>query len=145
MPDADPKLHRMREEEIREKRGIDILSRLRRALRTLLLVGRSSGDEVAQMLSMNRRTLNRQLMAHGTSFQEVLDEVRLEAACQLLDVTRIPLGEIAASLGYAEPGAQHAPHLMQIHDPSMWPPSPLTLLSYLQGGLTTYLQKRRHA
>ena len=103
MPDADPKLLRMVEEEAREKSGIDIVSRLRRALRMLLLAGKSSGDEVAQLLSMHRRTLNRQMMAHGTSFQKVLDEVRFEAACQLLDVTRIPLIEIAASLGYAEP------------------------------------------
>ncbi len=103
MPDADPKLLRMLEDEAREKSGIDIVSRLRRALRTLLLSGISSGDEVAQLLAMHRRTLNRQLMAHGTSFQEVLDEVRFEAACQLIEFTHIPLSEIAASLGYAEP------------------------------------------
>ncbi len=36
------------------------------------------------------------------TFQQVLDETRFGAACQLLDTTRVPLTEIAASLGYAE-------------------------------------------
>jgi AraC-like DNA-binding protein len=38
----------------------------------------------------------------GTTFQQVLDETRFEAARQLLDYTRIPLTEIAASVGYSE-------------------------------------------
>jgi transcriptional regulator GlxA family with amidase domain len=54
---------------------------------------------------MHRRTLNRRLEAQGTTFQNVLDEVRLESARQLLDVTKLPLIEIAASLGYAESSA----------------------------------------
>ena len=48
---------------------------------------------------MHRRTLNRRLEAQGTTFQKVLDEVRLEAARQLLDVTKLPLTEIAAPPG----------------------------------------------
>jgi AraC-like DNA-binding protein len=78
---------------------------MRRLLRTLLLERKASGDEVAHILSMHRRTLNRRLEAQGTSFQNILDEVRFEAACQLLDATKIPLTEIAASLGYSESSA----------------------------------------
>jgi AraC-like DNA-binding protein len=65
----------------------------------------ASGDEVAKQLSMHRRTLDRRLKTEGTTFQEVLDEVRFEAACQLLDTARIPITEIAATLGYAETSA----------------------------------------
>jgi AraC-like DNA-binding protein len=54
---------------------------------------------------MHHRTLNRRLKAEGTTFQELLDEVRFEAACQLLDTARIPITEIAVSLGYAETSA----------------------------------------
>jgi AraC-like DNA-binding protein len=37
--------------------------------------------------------------------QQLLDEVRFEAPCQLLDTARIPITEIAVSLGYAEASA----------------------------------------
>jgi AraC-like DNA-binding protein len=104
MPEADPARLRSLEKRARAI-DIDLVSQLRRALRTLLLGGKRSGDEVAGILSMHRRTLNRRLQAQGTTFQKVLDEVRFEAACQLLDTTRIPLTEIAASLCYAESSA----------------------------------------
>jgi AraC-like DNA-binding protein len=71
----------------------------------LLLAQGASGDQVARLLLMHHRTLNRRLKAEGTTFQELLDEVRFEAACQLLDTARIPITEIAASLGYAETSA----------------------------------------
>ena len=105
MPEANPRLLRMLEREARERIGINLVLRLRRTLRTLLLAGKSSSDEAAQLLSMHRRTLNRHLQAQGTSFQKVLDEVRFESARQLLDATRIPLDEIATSLGYSEASA----------------------------------------
>jgi AraC-like DNA-binding protein len=54
---------------------------------------------------MHRRTLNRRLRAEGTTFQQLLDEVRFEAACQLLDTASTPITEIAVSLGYAETSA----------------------------------------
>jgi AraC-like DNA-binding protein len=84
---------------------LEVVPQMRRLLRTLLLERKASGDEVAHILSMHRRTLNRRLEAQGTSFQNILDEVRFEAACQLLDATKIPLTEIAASLGYSESSA----------------------------------------
>jgi AraC-like DNA-binding protein len=79
--------------------------RLRRTLRILLLAEAASGDQVARLLSMHRRTLNRRLKAEGTTFRELLDEVRFEAACRMLDTARIPITEIAFSLGYAETSA----------------------------------------
>jgi len=104
MPQADPKRLRQLEERA-QAIGIEFVHQLRRALRTLLLSGQQSGSDVAQMLSMHHRTLNRRLKAAGTTFQKVLDEVRFEAACQLLETTSIPLTEIAVSLGYAESSA----------------------------------------
>ena len=61
--------------------------------------------ELAQTLSLHRRTLSRRLRAQGTTFQAVLDEVRLEAARQLLQGTRTPIEEIAAALCYADVSA----------------------------------------
>jgi AraC-like DNA-binding protein len=77
------------------------VQRVCRALRLTLLQGRNSGDEVAQMLAMHRRTLNRRLKASGTTFQAVLDEVRFEVARELLTDRAIALDDIAAALGYA--------------------------------------------
>jgi AraC-like DNA-binding protein len=79
----------------------EIVQRVQRALRILLLQGRNSGDEVAGMLAMHRRTLNRRLKERGTTFQHVLDDVRLEVARQLLSESDIPLDDVAAALGYA--------------------------------------------
>ncbi len=104
MPEANPKRFKELEAQAQAE-GLGLPIQLRRALRTLLLVGRSSGDEVAGILSMHRRTLNRRLKAEGTTFQAILDEVRFEAACQLLDTTSISLTDIAGSLGYAESSA----------------------------------------
>jgi len=79
----------------------ELIDRLRRSLRVLLLKGVASGDAVADMLAMHRRTLNRRLEALGTTFREVLDDVRFDAACELLAATQLPLDDVAAALGYA--------------------------------------------
>ena len=73
-----------------------------RALRTLLLHGKGSGDDVAQALAMHRRTLNRRLSAEGTTFQQVLDRVRFAVAKEMLEDSQASIPEIAASLGYAD-------------------------------------------
>ncbi|HTL77279.1 MAG TPA: AraC family transcriptional regulator [Casimicrobiaceae bacterium] len=72
-----------------------------RGLRTLLMSGKCSGDDLAQMLSLHRRTLNRRLEDAGTTFQAVLDDVRFEAARQLLLHTNQCMDDIAAALGYS--------------------------------------------
>jgi len=79
----------------------DLVQRVFRAMRVLLLHGNSSGDELASMLSMHRRTLNRRLEAHGTTFREILDTVRFDVARQLLTDSHISLDDVADSLGYA--------------------------------------------
>lgn len=78
-----------------------LLQQVQRALRTLLISGTVSGDAVAQLLAMHRRTLNRRLKDQGTTFQQVLDKVRFEVARQLLGGTRISIDDVAAALGYA--------------------------------------------
>lgn len=82
-----------------------LLQQVTRAVRILMLSDEISGEAAAQALAMHRRTLNRRLKAQGTTFQEVLDRVRAEAACQLLEGTRTSLDDIAATLGYASVSA----------------------------------------
>jgi AraC-like DNA-binding protein len=79
----------------------DLLPQVYRTSRALLLRGRSSGDDVAQLLAMHRRTLNRRLAAQGVTFHEVLDRVRFKVARELLADTDLVMDDIAASLAYA--------------------------------------------
>jgi AraC-like DNA-binding protein len=105
MPEASPERLKILEQQALIIGKGELLSQLRRALRIMLLSGRSSAQEVAALLFLHRRTLNRRLHDQGTNFQQILDEIRFETACQLLDKTRLPLTEIAASLGYSESSA----------------------------------------
>jgi AraC-like DNA-binding protein len=102
---ADSEQFQILEAQAHARDDFGVGFRLRRTLRILLLAQGASGDQVARLLLMHHRTLNRRLKAEGTTFQELLDEVRFEAACQLLDTARIPITEIAVSLGYAETSA----------------------------------------
>ncbi|MFN7244718.1 MAG: AraC family transcriptional regulator ligand-binding domain-containing protein [Dietzia cercidiphylli] len=57
--------------------------------------------EVAGELHLDVRTLRRRLTAEGTSFRQVLDEVRHHRALELL-AQELPVSEIARELGYSE-------------------------------------------
>jgi len=54
---------------------------------------------------MHRCTLSRHLKELGTSFQNLLDEVRFEIARQLLEDSRMEIIQIAALLGYSNASA----------------------------------------
>jgi AraC-like DNA-binding protein len=59
-------------------------------------------ESTAAALKMSPRTLQRRLSDDGTSFQQVLDDVRHAVAVDLIKDPRRPLGEIAFLLGYSE-------------------------------------------
>ena len=99
---ADPRrLQALRRSIGRASNDGDLIPRVMRAIRLLMLRGHVSGEDTATMLLLHRRTLNRRLKARGTTFQAVLDRVRFEAARQLLEMTRLPLDDVASALGYA--------------------------------------------
>jgi AraC-like DNA-binding protein len=98
---TDPAAYRRAEQRVRSAGAPDLMQQVYRGLRRLMLDNRHSGDELAQLLSMHRRTLNRRLKARGTTFQRVLDDVRFEVACDLLANSSAHLDDIAATLGYA--------------------------------------------
>ncbi len=98
---ADAAQRRRALEAVQHAAAPDLLQQVYRALRQLMLARKSSGDAVAGMLSMHRRTLNRRLRERGTTFQRTLDSVRCEVARQLLAHSQLPLDDIAQSLGYA--------------------------------------------
>ena len=69
----------------------------------MLTTDSASAEELADMLAMHRRTLDRRLRDAGTSFRAELDHVRFAVAQQMLSTTASPLEDIAPALGYAEP------------------------------------------
>lgn len=101
LPEADADAVRRLEAEADARAEPDLIEKLQRSLRVLLVRRVASGDAVAELLAMHRRTLNRRLQALGTTFREVLEDVRYEAACQLLNSTQLPLDDVADALGYA--------------------------------------------
>ena len=94
------KLRIAREQVARVSPG-DLLQQTRRAMREMLLHDKHSGEDLAKMMVMHRRTLNRRLKAEGTTFQQVLDSVRYTVARELLATSAISLDDVAATLGYA--------------------------------------------
>jgi AraC-like DNA-binding protein len=99
---ADPERLRLARAKVRAAGRATIVQGASRALRTLLLHGKGSGDDVAQELAIHRRTLNRRLGAEGTTFQKVLDTVRFTVAKEMLEDSRVAIPEIATALGYSD-------------------------------------------
>jgi len=105
---ADPVLYRMMSERVaalEARLERDLVGRVRDLLQTLIFLPDAGGSIVASRLGLSLRTLKRRLKEHGTRLQEVRDEVRAEAACQLLQYTEKSAGEVAVLLRYADASA----------------------------------------
>lgn len=59
-------------------------------------------EEIARELHVSTRTLKRRLAAAGTTFSDLLDELRRERALQLVGDHKLTLDEIADRLGYSD-------------------------------------------
>jgi AraC-like DNA-binding protein len=58
-------------------------------------------DQVAALLGMHRRTLDRQLQRHGTGYGELVEAVKRDVARQLLRETALQVQQVAASLRFS--------------------------------------------
>lgn len=76
--------------------------RVHSALLELLPGGRSGIDDVSTKLLTSRRTLQRQLLAEGLSFQDVLNRTRRELAEHYLRQEAITPGEVSWLLGFQD-------------------------------------------
>jgi AraC-like DNA-binding protein len=63
--------------------------------------GNAAIEDVANMLNMHPRTLQRRLMQEGTTFEKVRDDVRKRMAEIYLANEIVPLAQVAHLLGYA--------------------------------------------
>ncbi len=109
---GDPQmLELMKNQADRQLRALakegDIVARVRESTRRRLLGKSPTVSEVAADCGLSRATLQRRLTEAGTSFQQLLDEVRFDTARELLEDTENSLNEIAFMLGYGEVSAFH--------------------------------------
>lgn len=108
VPGNDVELARLLQKQIsalEAKHGDDFAEVVRSVLRSALLTGHTSADQIAALFSMHVRTLSRRLEGFGTSFQELVDEGRFEIARQMLENTSLDVRQIAEALAYTRASA----------------------------------------
>jgi AraC-like DNA-binding protein len=82
-----------------------LLQQVRSTITDQLEGGAMTIDTVAAALALSRRTLQRRLDEEGASFSDLVAEVRRGLAELYLRESSLPIAEIAARLGYADPRA----------------------------------------
>lgn len=100
---------------------VGIETQARSALMKMMRGDRPTIDTLARELNMSARSLQRRLGEAGTSYQGVLDHVRLETARRLLADTAFTPGEIAFFLGFEEANSfQRAFRRWEGRTPAQW-------------------------
>jgi AraC-like DNA-binding protein len=109
---ADDNLHRL----IRDyadrvladlPRRKSLMERVRQLLAEQLAQGAPSSDSLARQLSMSRRTMVRRLEDEGTTFKELLEDVRRSKALQYVRCSDLSMAQIAETLGFSQVSAFH--------------------------------------
>jgi AraC-like DNA-binding protein len=104
LPPIDPTVRMQVDADILARRAAiqaDFPATVRRLLRKQLIIGESSMDDIAAMLGMHRRTLDRQLQKQGFRYGKLLEKVKEDVACQLLRDTDMQVQQIAESLHFS--------------------------------------------
>jgi len=81
--------------------------RVSNAIRSQLAMGVTRKDLVAEALGMTARTLQRKLLNEGSSYQQLLDNIRLEQASMLLTNSQLAIQDIAINLGFSDSRSFH--------------------------------------
>jgi AraC-like DNA-binding protein len=81
--------------------------KVRTIIRNQLNLGSARKDLVASELNMTERTLQRKLANEDSSYQQLLNEVRLSLANELLKNSEIGIQDIAYNLGFSDGRSFH--------------------------------------
>ena len=104
LPEADSVLHGKAlaglVSALEQSRG-ETSGLVRHLLRSLLLIGQASMEEVARRLGLHPRAMRRRLQREGTTFEDIKDEVRYAVARELLLLGDLGITDIAVTLDYA--------------------------------------------
>jgi len=85
-----------------ERPAGDLKGSLHQVLTSLVREGDLSMELGAEILEISERSLRRYLASEGTSWRELVDRVRVEAALDLMAEPNHSLGDIASILGYSQ-------------------------------------------
>jgi len=112
MPNADDKLHvlirKHADAMIAElPRAQSFTQRVRELLLKELEGGNPSAVRIASALHMSGRTLTRRLEDEGTTFKDLLDDLRKSLSLRYVGSTDLGLSEIAFLLGFSQSAAFH--------------------------------------
>lgn len=88
--------------EQRHEFPADFEAALRSALRPYLCEGTPGVEVAARLAGTSTRSLQRLLAASGKSYTQVLEEVRLEVALELMSDVSMLLSDVAGELGYSD-------------------------------------------
>lgn len=81
----------------------DLPAKVKAVLTAYLPEGGLSITEMAEVTGMSSRTFQRALADSGSSYSELLDQVRFARACTLLQSEALGIAEIAYLTGYTDP------------------------------------------
>jgi AraC-like DNA-binding protein len=106
IPFADPKLHQIFDQhasELMEKlgKGLSISQQVNKQLIQLIRAETPSLELVADRLAMSPRNLQLKLKEEGTSYQQLLDDMRKEMALSYLRKGNMSKSDIAFLLGFS--------------------------------------------
>lgn len=106
-PTANPPLHsvlRAHADHLLQQvgQGDSVIDRVSADIVETLGQERVTVERTAARLGMTRRTLSRHLSGHGTSFSEILQQVRYRSAMHYLRTTEQSIEDVAFLLSYSE-------------------------------------------
>lgn len=83
-------------------KGSDLIGQVKFHIEQHLPTGKFRQPDIAQALGVGYKTMQRKLKDQGTSFQVLLDEVRLALAEQALKQQKIDIEQLSPRLGFTE-------------------------------------------
>ncbi|HEB28878.1 MAG TPA: AraC family transcriptional regulator, partial [Porticoccus sp.] len=107
IPQANPDLYLVLKRHIRELAEAEVeeqhlINFVRNNISRGINQGTATLEHIAAEINIEARTLQRRLKQEGTSFQQLVNEVRLSRGKYYLEKTRLSITDIALELGYAE-------------------------------------------
>ncbi|MFA5679171.1 MAG: helix-turn-helix domain-containing protein [Pseudomonas sp.] len=93
------------EDMLEDLPNVDFAEQVKQRIRILLSEKEISEELVAQPFNVSPRHLRRKLSETCTTYEKLLDEVRMELAIKLIQENRLNLGRIAFELGFLDPSS----------------------------------------
>lgn len=95
---AERQCHELAQQTLKEGRLVEWVTAMLTYSRDVI----TSREELAALLNISPRTLDRRLQDDGASFRELSQNIRFQRACELIGAGQMSMLEIALELGYRD-------------------------------------------